>query len=241
MDVDDVEDMVYLQLPPTLVITSKYMNQGTGLKTYSRSLIRKKKTTLIGHQELDGEEELSRHSLYHCDTPEELEQSYTRYANARDTQRKFYYNRSNCNRKRRIKLSKRQYCDKTAKKPIMFIGDRDHGIGSFIKGHRRFGGFKKQNKHGQNTSTLITNEYNSSQTWLFCFNKLSRPVSAAADKVSIAKASVLAIGLVALAYLLFGLTFSCFGETSTVTSKAQFSEQEITNGLAYRWRQYSLR
>ncbi|KAI8064880.1 hypothetical protein BDF21DRAFT_454989 [Thamnidium elegans] len=214
MDVDDVEDIVYLQLPPTLVITSKYMNQGTGLKTYSRSLIRKKKTTLIGHQELDGEEELSRHSLYHCDTPEELEQSYTRYANARDTQRKFYYNRSNCNRKRRIKLSKRQYCDKTAKKPIMFIGDRDHGIGSFIKGHRRFGGFKKQNKHGQNTSTLITNED---------------------------KASVLAIGLVALAYLLFGLTFSCFGETSTVTSKAQFSEQEITNGLAYRWRQYSLR
>ncbi|KAG2229823.1 hypothetical protein INT48_008267 [Thamnidium elegans] len=47
------------------------------------------------------------------------------------------------------------------------------------------GEFKKQNKHGQNTLTLITNEYNSSQTCLFCFNKLSHLVSAATDKISI--------------------------------------------------------
>ncbi|GAA5803146.1 hypothetical protein HPULCUR_008621 [Helicostylum pulchrum] len=61
------------------------------------SLIRKKKTILLGHQVLYTEEELSRHSLFHCNTPEELEESYTYYANARDTQHELYYSRSNCN------------------------------------------------------------------------------------------------------------------------------------------------
>ncbi|KAI8083520.1 hypothetical protein BDF21DRAFT_451115 [Thamnidium elegans] len=185
MDVDDVGNMVYLELPPTLVTTPKDINQGTGLKVYTKSLIRKKKATVIGHQVLDAEEELSHNK-----------ESYTLHANAHDMRREFYYSRSNCNRKRRLELTKRRYRDKTAaierkfsgtKKPIMFIGGRGHGIGSSIKEHQRFGGFKKQNKHSQNTPTLITNEYNSSQTCLFCFNKLSHPVSAADDKISISK------------------------------------------------------
>lgn len=103
----------------------------------------------------------------------------------------------------------------------MSIGDRDHRIGSLVKGHQRFGGFQKQNQHGRNTPTIIANEYNS----LFCFNKLS----------------ALAIVLAGFDYLLFGLTFSCFDETSTRTSSTilqfspRFSAQETTNGLAYRW------
>ncbi|KAG2233685.1 hypothetical protein BDF21DRAFT_457861 [Thamnidium elegans] len=113
------------------------------------------------------------------------------------TYRLFIYNR-----KRRLELTKRRYCDKTTaiegkfsgtKKPIMFIGGRGRGIRSSIKGHQRFGEFKKQNKHGQNTPTLITNEYNGSQTCLFCFNKLSHPVSAAADKISISKGTFICL------------------------------------------------
>lgn len=130
----------------------------------------------------------------------------------------------------------------------MFIGDRGHGFGSCIKGHQRFGGFKKQNKHGQNTPTLITNEYNSSQTCLFCFNKLSHPVSAVTNKIYTSKGtficlngnfpkafqpvcrdkvSALAIGIAGLAYLLFGSTFPCFDEKSTRASKAQFSTSAL--------------
>ncbi|KAI9256864.1 hypothetical protein EDC94DRAFT_616002 [Helicostylum pulchrum] len=130
----------------------------------------------------------------------------------------------------------------------MFIGDRGHGIVSSIKGHQRFGGFQKQNKHGQNTLTLVTNEYNSSQTCLFCFDKLFHPVSATADKITIAKGtficlssncpkafklmcrdkvSALAIGLTGLAYLLFGSIFPCFDETSTRTSNAQFFDSAL--------------
>ncbi|KAI9260951.1 hypothetical protein EDC94DRAFT_610358 [Helicostylum pulchrum] len=111
-------------------------------------------------------------------------------------------------------------------------------------GHQRFGGFQKQNKHGQNTPTLVTNEYNSSQTCLFCFDKLSHPVSVTADKITISKrtficlnsnfpkafkpmwrdkVSALAIGLAGL----FGSTFPCFDETSTCASKARFFDSAL--------------
>lgn len=191
MDIDVVEDTVYLDIPLTLVTTPKEINQGMGLKTFTRSLARRKKTTIIGQQASDAEEEISHYSLYNCDTPEELKESYAHHTDTRDTIRNFYYNKSNIKRKRRLKLSKRRYYDKSASverkfsgsnKPIMFIGDRDHGFGSKIKGHQKFGGFIKQDKHGQNTPTLITNEYNSSQTCLFRFNKLSHPVSVTTNK-----------------------------------------------------------
>lgn len=252
MDIDVAEDKAYLDLPPTLVTTPRDINQGTGLKTYTRSLTRKKKTTLIGHQVLDAEEELSRHSLYNSKTPEELEESYTIHTNARNILREFYYSRSNCSNKRRLELKKRRYYDKNAaferkfsgkNNPVMFVGDRGFGIGSSIKGHQRFGGFQKQDRHGRNTATLITNEYNSSQTCLFCFNKLSHPVSAADNHINVTKGtfvclnancakaftpmcrdklSALAIGLAGLSYLLFGSTFPCFDEKSTRTSKERF-------------------
>jgi hypothetical protein len=57
----------------------------------------------------------------------------------------------------------------------MFIGDRGFGVGSRIKGFRRYGGAWKQNIHGQYTNACITNERNTSQTCVFCFNKLDHP------------------------------------------------------------------
>lgn len=71
-DVDHVDDKEYLTLPPTLTVTPKEMNEGLGLKSYTRSLARKKNSTLSGHLVLDAEEELSKHSLQNCNTPEEL-------------------------------------------------------------------------------------------------------------------------------------------------------------------------
>ncbi|KAI8054903.1 hypothetical protein BDF21DRAFT_349641 [Thamnidium elegans] len=120
----------------------------------------------------------------------------------------------------------------------MLIGDRDHGFGSAIKRHQRFSDSKKQKKkQGKSTPTLITNEYNSSQTCLFCFNKLSHPVSTTANKISAAsetficmnsscptvfktvcrdKVFALAIGL---AGIFFGSTFRA--------SRAQFSDSTL--------------
>jgi hypothetical protein len=59
---------------------------------------------------------------------------------------------------------------------IMFIGDRGFGIGSRIKGHLRYGGKWKQLIHGLNTTVCITNEEFTSQTCVYCFSKLSKPV-----------------------------------------------------------------
>jgi hypothetical protein len=132
-----------------------------------------------------------------------------------------------------------------SKAPIMFIGDRGHGVRSIIKGHQRFGGHWKEKIHGRYTSSLITNEHNSSQTCLFCFKKLAHP-QVARDKVikinngsficlnnkchnkyvvmSRDKLSALAIGLAGVAQLLFGVTFPCFDHQATKEKELQFNK-----------------
>ncbi|KAK9718280.1 hypothetical protein K7432_005626 [Basidiobolus ranarum] len=57
----------------------------------------------------------------------------------------------------------------------MFIGDRGHGIGSRIKGHVKYGGKWKETIHSRYTSVFVTDEHNSSQTCVFCFEKLAHP------------------------------------------------------------------
>ncbi|KAI9486852.1 MAG: hypothetical protein EXX96DRAFT_475266 [Benjaminiella poitrasii] len=55
-------------------------------------------------------------------------------------------------------------------------------IGSRLKGHLKYGGNWKPFKNSFYTSVLITNEYNSSQTCLFCYKKLTHPVGAMTNK-----------------------------------------------------------
>ncbi|KAI9259961.1 hypothetical protein EDC94DRAFT_660264 [Helicostylum pulchrum] len=125
------------------------------------------------------EEELSRHSLFHCGTPEELEESYTYHANARDTQREFYYSRSNCNRKRRPELTKRRYWDKT-----FTIERKLSGLSHPVSA----------------TADKIT----ISKGTFICLNS---NFPKAFKTMCRDKVSALAIGLAGLAYLLFGSTF----------------------------------
>lgn len=60
--------------------------------------------------------------------------------------------------------------------PIMFVGDRGYGVRSFIKGHVKYGGSWKAQLHSRYTTVVITNEHNTSQTCLFCFQKLQHPL-----------------------------------------------------------------
>ncbi|CAO3630821.1 unnamed protein product [Mucor fragilis] len=62
-------------------------------------------------------------------------------------------------------------------KPIMMIGDSGLGVGSSIKGHRRYGGNWKQALQGGNTHVCRTSEYMTSQTCMYCFSKLTHPTS----------------------------------------------------------------
>ncbi|GAN07297.1 hypothetical protein MAM1_0156d06793 [Mucor ambiguus] len=99
-----------------------------------------------------------------------------------------YHSSSQC----QFELRKNRYLDRIAsyerksssvRHPIMFVGGRGHGYGFSIKGHLR--GHWKEERHGRYTPTVTTDEYNSSQTCLFCFGKLSHPTYAKDDAVKI--------------------------------------------------------
>ncbi|CEG79069.1 hypothetical protein RMATCC62417_13582 [Rhizopus microsporus] len=120
----------------------------------------------------------------------------------------------------------------------MFVGDRGLSVGSRIKGFMRYGGHWKSKKHSLYTTVCITNEHNTSQTCIYCFNKLSHPVrtvhrngasrlrtvngafvceNPSCVSVQAKKAvkrrdtmSAMAIGLSGLATLLFGENFPQF-------------------------------
>ena len=243
-----------MKLPLSLTIGPKEINQGSGLASYTKSIVQKKKSTTEGHVVLDEEEKLSNHNLHQCQTVEELQEAISHHCDARDKLRSFYYSNSQCKQRRRLELKKRRFYDKLAaderktsgaKRPIMMIGDRGHGIGSRIKKHQRFGGHWKESRHGLYTPTLITNEYNSSQTCLFCYSKLSHPVGVVAGKIKTVngsfvclnqkcpnafkvvcrdQVSALAIGLAGVAQLLFGVTFPCFDEKSNYTNRIKFND-----------------
>ncbi|GAA5814100.1 hypothetical protein MFLAVUS_007590 [Mucor flavus] len=58
----------------------------------------------------------------------------------------------------------------------MFVGDKGAGVGSGIKGFRTYGERWKENIHGEATTVCVTNGKFASQTCLYCFLKLPRPV-----------------------------------------------------------------
>lgn len=57
----------------------------------------------------------------------------------------------------------------------MFIGYRGTGVGSRIKGFRRYGGRSKENIHTEAANVCITNKNLTSQTCVFYFGGLSHP------------------------------------------------------------------
>ena len=58
---------------------------------------------------------------------------------------------------------------------LMFIGDRGTGVGSRIKGFRRYGGGWKEQLHGTHVNVCITNEHMTPQTCIYCYQKLCHP------------------------------------------------------------------
>ncbi|EPB84962.1 hypothetical protein HMPREF1544_08240 [Mucor circinelloides 1006PhL] len=181
MDTYDANEPECRLLPPILTLGPKGINQQSGLATYTASLVKKKKKTVPGHQTLQSKQLLSGCSLRQSANTNELDSNYREHEQCREPIRSLYYSNSQCKKKRRLGLSKIKHQERKSsnhEKPIMFVFDRGHDVGSHIRGHQRFGGAWKQKLHGRYTPTLITNEYNSSQTCLFCFHKLSHPMVA---------------------------------------------------------------
>ena len=61
------------------------------------------------------------------------------------------------------------------KQTLMFIGDRGTGVGSRIKGFRKYGGRWKEQLRGKHVTVCITNEHMTSQTCIYCYQELCHP------------------------------------------------------------------
>lgn len=99
--------------------------------------------------------------------------------------RSFYYDNNSTNKRRVKELRRRKYLDRlcsyeqqfiTSRQKgsvIAFVGDRGYGVGSTIKRFKKYGGLWKPIKHSRQATVLITNEYNTSQTRIYCFHKIT--------------------------------------------------------------------
>ena len=269
MELDNVVPPSCLTLPEAHTVGPKQIAQQTGLTWYTSSLVNRKKRTSAGHQVMEAEELLSHCSLRQSATVAELDRNYQQHEQCREPLRAFYYSNSMCKKRRSMELSKQKAHDRIAaaerkasgykpatkvpgstdKTLLLFVGDRGFGVGSRIKGHQRFGGTWKQQIHGRYTPTMVTNEYNSSQTCLFCFRKLSHPMKVVEGEVKATtgsfvclndqcpnafrvvcrdQVSALAIGLSGLASLLFGVTFPCFDPRPSRAKRQLFNDTALS-------------
>ena len=58
MDTDDTYNLECMKLPLSLIIDLKEINQGNRLASYTKSIVRKKKSTTEGHAVLDKRREI---------------------------------------------------------------------------------------------------------------------------------------------------------------------------------------
>jgi hypothetical protein len=80
--------------------------------------------------------------------------------------------------KDRITSKERQFVLQGSKRfhPVMAIGNQGLGIGSITKGYDRRGGKWLLRKHERHATTIVTNEYMTSQLCIYCYHHLAYPV-----------------------------------------------------------------
>ncbi|KAI8887784.1 hypothetical protein K501DRAFT_330228 [Backusella circina FSU 941] len=167
-------------------IKSKDIDHLSGCKKLRKKLQKEKK--LVKHAKVvEGEALQSKLDFYQTTDMDILKNASADFVNTRQESRSLYYSHSSMKATRKYELQKQRQVDvlcsserkfvKGKKNPsIMFIGDRGYGVGSPIKGHLKYGGKWKQEKHSKYTPVVITNEFNTSQTCLYCFEKLEHPL-----------------------------------------------------------------
>lgn len=88
--------------------------------------------------------------------------------------------------KDRIAASERAYIQDQSQCKLPFvvfcIGNAGMGIGSQIKGFNRRGGRWIQKLHGRYAIVAITNEFRTSQTCVFCYGQVIRPLNSVGKK-----------------------------------------------------------
>ena len=188
IDVDDERlNNLFMSPSSTLTINSNDIYHRSGDKSFLKSLERRKKRTIKGQKVLDAEEELSDSRLSEA-TASTLDQLTQPYLQHRGLMREFYYSKTITNKRRSKELRRQKFLDQVCfnerkfinqgqkNNTIAFVGDRGYSVGSRIKGFKKYGGKWKPHNHSRYISTIITNEFNTSQTCVYCFHKTTHPV-----------------------------------------------------------------
>ncbi|ORE05628.1 hypothetical protein BCV72DRAFT_229513 [Rhizopus microsporus var. microsporus] len=150
------ENVSYLDLPNSFKVKSEDVDFGCGNWRRRKKLERDKKKTAEGQTVQSIENNLSKFSIHHAVSIEEIQEVLSQQYAAYDILRTFYYSSKRIKEERtkqiqqkRFKLrlctSERQFIvdqnDQQSKtKPVMLIGDKGTGVGSRIKGFLRYGG-----------------------------------------------------------------------------------------------------
>ena len=136
---------------------------------------------------LDIEGVMRHHFIQEATGVDDIERRYQEQTKHRKHYRRFYYSKGRANQQYAYELQKARFIDRLCSRErgvlgknkmnslVMFIGDRGEGTGSRLKGFLRYGGKWKPKVHSRYSTVCITNEYNTSQTCVFCFQKLLHP------------------------------------------------------------------
>ena len=193
----------FYELPLSYKITAEEVQHGSGALTFQKKLQRAKYTNRVQKLErararaamTDDEEVdifyiediMKENSIRKATNVDDMERRYREQMRYRYQLRDFYYAKGRSNQRYAYELTIKRYVDRLCSRErcdskifknnylIMFIGDRGEGVGSRMKGFLKYGGKWKPNIHSRYTTVCITNEYNTSQTCLFCYNKLLHP------------------------------------------------------------------
>lgn len=175
----------FFTLPTSFKVYAREVQYGTGALSRKKKLEKDKKQTDLDITAI--ENNMRENSIQQATTFEDLEHRYKEQIRNRNNFRRFYYSKNRSNQQYTYELQKTKYIDRLCSREreflkqdrkncmIMFVGDRGEGIGSRIKGFLKYGGKWKPKIHSRYCSVCVTNEHNTSQTCMFCYNKLLHP------------------------------------------------------------------
>jgi hypothetical protein len=182
---EDQQPLPFFPLPVSMKINSADVDFGGGYWRQRKKLEKKKKLSPEGRQVTDVERFLSRAASESTRSIQDVVAVHRLKKENKGALQQFYHSNQQANQGKNVTLTNKRFRDrlcsterkavKVDKSLVMFIGDRGTGVGSTIRGHRRYGGKWKQKIHGRNTTVCIIKEHKTSQTCVYCFSPVIHP------------------------------------------------------------------
>ncbi|CEG74258.1 hypothetical protein RMATCC62417_09496 [Rhizopus microsporus] len=181
-----------LQIPPSMAVKAGDIDVGSGYYNVRRKLEKAKKST-EGKAVQAIENNLVKLDLKMATSVEQAMNIHQQHVSNRLALRNFYNSKKRVRLKRTCEMQNDRFQRRLYAKErtfligkkvkgkcrpclIMFIGDRGTGVGSTIKGSRRYGGKWKQCMHEMSVKVCIRNENMISQTCMHYSCKLDNPM-----------------------------------------------------------------